>query len=69
MLTGVIRAGAWRGNRRRTLRRITQRPYAWAVLLGILVITESLAEFVSGDGRDRQGVEDRQGAEARGGDW
>ncbi|MGW7421569.1 sensor histidine kinase [Streptomyces sp. NPDC054813] len=50
ILAGVMRAGAWRDGRRRTLRRVTQRPYAWAVLLGLLAVAESLAEFVAGHG-------------------
>jgi hypothetical protein len=50
VLTGVMRAAAWRDSRRRTLRGIAQRPSIYAVLLGILPVTESLAEFAVGHG-------------------
>ncbi|MER5516711.1 sensor histidine kinase [Streptomyces sp. NPDC002763] len=61
-----MRAGAWRDNRRRTLRRIAQRPYVWAVLLGILAVTESLAEFVAGHGSVPRMLADRASGGAGG---
>ncbi|MFF7472941.1 histidine kinase [Streptomyces sp. NPDC008092] len=45
-----MRAGAWRDTWRRLRRRIAQRPYIYAVLLGLLAVSESLAEFVAGHG-------------------
>ncbi|MFG2958910.1 sensor histidine kinase [Streptomyces sp. NPDC048291] len=45
-----MRAGAWRDTWRRLRRRIAQRPYACAVLLAFLAISESLVEFVAGHG-------------------
>ncbi|MER7187771.1 hypothetical protein ABT404_51360, partial [Streptomyces hyaluromycini] len=47
----MMRAGAWRDTwGRRLRRRIVQRPYPYAVLLGCLAVAESLAELVAGHG-------------------
>ncbi|MER6078849.1 histidine kinase [Streptomyces sp. NPDC001833] len=45
-----MRAGAWRDTWHRLRRRIARRPYAYAALLGLLAVAESLVEFVAGHG-------------------
>ncbi|WP_406446290.1 sensor histidine kinase [Streptomyces sp. NBC_00631] len=45
-----MRAGAWRDTWRRLRRRVDRRPYVYGALLGLLAVSESLAEFVAGHG-------------------